>query len=104
MPASSSKTVSFRANLQTYRLLCDYARTQGMTPGGFAKDAALQRIMELEGRERELAQLRAEVRELKRMLSLSTEGVMTLLVDCFSGNAPERREEIEQWVRERLPR
>lgn len=74
------------------------ADAAGLSPGGFAREALLQKMAQAEEDAQGVTGLRAELKSLRQELAVATQAILTVI-----GN-PVSPEQAAEWVRRNLHR
>jgi hypothetical protein len=93
-----SKLLSYRLKQSTYQQLQAIAKARGLSPGGLAKEALLERLSQIQEASKGVEALRSEVSTLRKELALATRAIMTVIA------VPVTPEQAEEWVRKNLNR
>lgn len=90
--------VSYRLKVADHARLGALAGAAGMSEGGFARQAMLDRLEAAKGEAMGAAAVQDEVRTLRRELALATRAILTVVGD------PVTPEQAAEWVRKNLNR
>jgi hypothetical protein len=94
-----TKTASSRLEIGVLTAASTAAKETGMSLGAFMREAVLEKLARLQGREEALSDLHKEVRKLRAELALATEAIMTV-----SGGGKAAQPAAAAWVKNNLNR
>lgn len=90
--------LSYRLDRTNHERLVAQAKASGMSVGGFAREALLQKLVQAEEEAKGIGTLFTEVQTLRRELALATRAILTV------SGAPVTPEQAAEWVRKNLNR